>query len=113
MRHHAGSWIEYRLWKSFDFTYAYVSNIFVEDNTHTWFAYTDGYDTSGVLRLDDGGTPTNMVDDSLTNYPRSIHGDAEIALDSLADSGSVTMSACSAIPRTNGRRFDHMAQPAI
>lgn len=56
----------------------WVSDIFAASDRNTWFAYerrsVDWEWETGVLALDDGGTPADLADDIWTDYPSASDG---------------------------------------
>ncbi|MDX1687438.1 MAG: hypothetical protein R3248_05585, partial [Candidatus Promineifilaceae bacterium] len=58
LRYHQGDWYEVELPQ-----FETVSDIFAEDDRHTWFAYP-----GEISRMDDGGTPVAQGDDVWTTY---------------------------------------------
>jgi len=76
MRRHQGRWVTYELPITGPMSThcPSITDIFAQDDRHTWFAYLgpvqfDGSSESGVLHLDDGGTPLDPADDRWTTYP--------------------------------------------
>lgn len=87
-RYHQGAW------RSAGFAYPddpyppHISDIFIQDDQHLWFAYqrtTPSYTVvSGVVALDDRGTPTDLSDDRWRDYPITPESAAgSVVVDSL------------------------------
>jgi hypothetical protein len=76
MRRSQGEWVTYDLPITGPTSThcPFITDIFAQDDRHTWFAFLgpqqmDGTSESGVLHLDDNGTPLNLDDDRWTEYP--------------------------------------------
>lgn len=55
----------------------HITDIFAPDEQHLYFAYAHGgplLEKSGVLALDDGGTPANQADDHWADYRLAVGG---------------------------------------
>ncbi len=88
VRRHQDQWIEYTLPISGPTSThcPAITDIFAQDEHNTWFVYVgpqqqDGTAESGVLHLNDGGTPAVLADDTWTTYPfPSLHMAAHVAV---------------------------------
>lgn len=127
LRRHQGQWLKYPLPRHD----VVITDLFAQDAAQLWVAYADPATyldaPRGVLALNDQGTPTNMSDDTWTDYPiRGAGTGGVVAVDALGrlwygNSSALyrytsgqwqihTESAiCDLIPAGNGALFAQLA----
>lgn len=86
--YHSGVWRSVGFVHDYGVTGPHISDIFVQDDSHLWFAYGPTAEsrirTSGVAAFDDRGTPTDLTDDLWHDYPITPTSvDGKVVLDPL------------------------------
>lgn len=85
-RYHDGVWLSTGFVFANDFYGPHISDIFIQDDQHIWFAYERITEprTSGVAALDDRGTPTDLSDDLWRDYPSTpVSTEGQVVVDPL------------------------------